>query len=531
MVINMKITLFSVNASRTHTNLAIRCIATSLKRKGFAVSLVEVTEKDSRTEQLSALFKENADIYGFSTYIWNVTPHLILAKSLKKLLPTAKIVFGGPEAACQGEEWLFENSFIDHIIRGEGEEAFADLALGKTSAKIIDSGVYKDFENESIHYDENEAFSSNILYYESSRGCPYKCSYCLSSLHTSKGVRAKSVAKTLEDLKKFEELDGIKIIKFIDRTFNFNKRRAYEIWSALLDPQFTKNYHFEVCASLLDDKTVELLSKFPKGKIQLEIGLQSTNKRTLEAIRRNDDPEKTLATLEKLTTLGNIHIHADLIAGLPFEDIASFEASFNDLYGKCHMLQLGFLKILKGTPIEKELALYGYKYSSEPPYEVLENSFLSFDDIVTLKHIELVLERFSNSGRFEKSLKLCLRYTQPFSLFKRLYDYMGNPAALSQRQAYTKLFDFFCENLGGSDINSDNCYEAKTEIAKDFLMNEQGHLPKELSLATLSLTKEEKRAFFDSHPSFSAQSTEFYDLKEELFAVDRKRKIEISLRK
>ena len=521
----MKIVLFSLNASRSHTNLAIRCLAKSLWQNGFdKVTLIERTEKDNRNDTLAALYRERADLYGFSTYIWNIDAHLTLAQNLKHLLPNSKILFGGPEVSYHSERFLERHPYIDHLICGEGEDAIVTLAkaLGQnvTAPKIIDGGVYQGFLEAGVPYEHSEDTSGSILYYESSRGCPYSCAYCLSSLHTTPRVRAKSVEATLADLTAFEAFDHIRIIKFIDRTFNFDKDRAKAIWKALQSDRYTKNYHFEVCASLLDEECLDLLSRFEKGKIQLEIGVQTTNPRVLAAINRRDDTKEVLQNLETLLSFGNMHIHADLIAGLPTEDYMSFAKSFNDLYGKCDMLQLGFLKLLHGSPLMAKKEEYGYIYHAEAPYEVLANSTLSFEEIIRLHHIEAVLERFSNSGRFSRAMKVLTKDRKPFSVFEALADYLPNPNLLSQREAYSALLAF--EKDRGE---ADRYEELKDALALDFLLNEQGHLPPSLGYRPTVPAQEERQNFRDAHPEAFLPATECYDIPTygRIF-VDRKNK-------
>ena len=501
----MKIVLFSLNATRVHTNLAIRCLSESLKTHGFdEVVLIERTEKDNRNDTLAALRRENADLYGFSTYIWNVEAHLKLAENLKKLLPTAKVLFGGPEVSYHNEAWLDAHPFIDHLIRGEGEDAIVTLCQSQNPPRILDGGVYQGFLTAPVPYHSDTDYHGNILYYESSRGCPYACAYCLSSLHTTPRVRAKSAEDTLRDLSYFENFGALRIIKFVDRTFNFDKKRAITIWEALLSPAYTKNYHFEVCASLLDDESLALLKRFPKGKIQLEIGVQSTNPEVLAAIHRRDDTKEVLKNLETLMSFGNMHIHADLIAGLPGEDYASFARSFDHLYGKCDMLQLGFLKLLHGSPLMAEKEQYGYVTTAEPPYEVLANNTLSFDEINRLHHIEAVLERFSNSGRFSRAMKVLTRERSPFSLFEALADYLPNPNLLSQREAYAALLSF--------EKDAERIIPLKSALALDFLLNEQGHLPPALDFYPITLSREEKHAFAEKHPDAFLPATECYEI-------------------
>jgi len=521
----MKIVLFSLNASRTHTNLAIRCLAKSLKQNGFDdVVLIERTEKDNRNDTLSSLYRERADLYGFSTYIWNVSAHLTLAENLKLLLPDSKILFGGPEGSYHNESFLNCHPYIDFLIRGEGEDAIVTLAKALaqnlTAPKIIDGGVYHGFLDAGVPYESKEDTSGSILYYESSRGCPYSCAYCLSSLHTLPRVRAKSAEATLADLEAFEAFDNIRIIKFVDRTFNFDKNRAMAIWEALQSERFTKNYHFEVCASLLDKESLTLLSRFEKGKIQLEIGVQTTNPKVLAAINRRDDTEDVLQNLETLLSFGNMHIHADLIAGLPTEDYASFAKSFNGLYGKCDMLQLGFLKLLHGSPLMAKKDDYGYIFHAEPPYEVLANNTLSFEEINRLHHIEAVLERFSNSQRFSRAMTVLTKDRKPFSVFESLADYLPNPNLFSQREAYSALLAF------EKDSGEDSRYqELKAALALDFLLNEQGRLPPSLDYYPLTLSREEMQSFRDAHPEAFLPALECYDIPTygRIF-VDRKNK-------
>ena len=513
----MKIVLFSLNASRTHTNLAIRCLAKSLRQNGFdEVTLIERTEKDNRNDTLASLYRERADLYGFSTYIWNVESHLTLAENLKQLRPNAKILFGGPEVSYHNDTWLNDHPFIDHLIRGEGEDAIVTLCQHDDPPRILDGGVYHGFLTAPVPYHSEEDYHGNILYYESSRGCPYACAYCLSSLHTTPRVRAKSVEATLADLIAFERFGDLRIIKFVDRTFNFDKKRAMAIWEALLSPSYTKNYHFEVCASLLDNESLALLKRFPKGKIQLEIGVQTTNPTVLAAINRRDDTKDVLKNLETLFSFCNMHIHADLIAGLPGENYASFARSFDDLYGKCDMLQLGFLKLLHGSPLMAKKEDYSYITTKEAPYEVLANNSLSFEEINRLHHIEAVLERFANSGRFARTMKVLTRDRSPFSVLESLAVYLPNPNLISQREAYSTLLAFEC---------SDRKEELKDALALDFLLNEQGHLPPALSYYPIPLSREEKHAFAEKHPEAFLPATECYEIPSygRIF-VDRKNK-------
>ncbi|MBO5274245.1 MAG: DUF4080 domain-containing protein [Clostridia bacterium] len=440
----MKIILFALNAAYIHTNLAIRALRKPLDAAGFEVRVIEGALKDRRDRMLASLYEERADVYGFSCYIWNLREMLSLACDLKSLLPACKIIFGGPEVSFEDEPFLDAHPFIDHLIRGEGEDALTslctDLAEGKAALRILDGRPYSSFDHAGILYDDSRR--GQMVYYESSRGCPYRCAYCLSSLSGS--VRAKSAEVTLAELEEFEKsCPDARIIKFVDRTFNFDRERARIIWRGLREERFTKTYHFEICASLLEEEDFAILASLPKDRIQLEAGVQSTNPNTLRAISRTDDSEAVIASLKRLMSLGNMHIHADLIAGLPEEDLASMRRSFDMVYGSCHMLQLGFLKLLKGSALRENAEKWGYRYMSEPPYTVLANDFISFEELMILHHIDEVVDRFSNSGKFAKSLNyLVQKSSSPFDLFRELGDFCADIQKLGQRDAHERLAAF-----------------------------------------------------------------------------------------
>ncbi len=523
----MKILLFSLNSSHAHTNLALRTLAAALERRGLSAFILERTEKDSRRGTLEALYEAKADVYGFSTYIWNYEAHLKLAENLKKLLPSSKILFGGPEVSFHGADWLAAHPYVDCLCRGEGEEALAAYCLGDQSERLLDGRASPDFCRAPVPYPTDIDYKGAILYYESARGCPFRCAYCLSARGETPAVRAKSAEDVLSDLLVFENMKGVRLIKLVDRTFNFDRRRAYAIWEGLLDSRYTKQYHFEICPFLLDDPTVALLARFPKDKIQFEIGVQSTNPRVLSAIDRTDDTETLLGRLEELFALGNIPLHADLIAGLPDEDYLSIAASYDALYGKCHQLQLGFLKLLKGTPLWTRTESYDYRFMAAPPYEVLSHRELSFSELSRLHRIEAVTERFVNSGRFYRAMAVLTAGRSPFGVMEAIADRLPPLAALSQREAYVSLL--------AAEDESEDFFEAKRltlpdgtflplfqrpllrrvllreALAYDFLVNEQGRLPPALAFTPLTLSREEKRALVDAHPGLFLPALEGYD--------------------
>ena len=447
----MKVVLFALNASWAHTNLAVRCLREPLERAGFAVTVAEYHLHDRTSRILERLWREDADIYGFSCYIWNLAPMLSIAEQLHALRPGCRILLGGPEVSF--DTGRFDGlSFIDGIVTGEGEEALPEvcrriaggLPFDRVTAGGAAAGAMAD---EGILYRDGEDCGGGVLYYESSRGCPYSCAYCLSS--ATRGVRMKSAEQTLADLRRFETLRAdCKIVKFVDRTFNADAGRANRIWQGLLDGQYTRRYHFEICAALLDEESFSVLSRFPPGKIQLECGLQSTNPATLEAVARHIRPQQVLQAVRRLHGLGNIHVHLDLIAGLPYESYARFAQSFDEAWGSCDRLQLGFLKLLHGTALRGKMAEYGYLCEPGPPYTVLQNRWISYPELCRLSRMAQVLERYADSGRFVRTLRWLLpRVPSPFRFWEGLTDFLetADPRPLqrlSQPDAYRYLLAY-----------------------------------------------------------------------------------------
>ncbi|MBE6589589.1 MAG: DUF4080 domain-containing protein [Ruminococcaceae bacterium] len=441
----MKIVLFALNGSFSHSNLAIRCLRAPLERAGHEVVLLEHTLRDRSAHVLEHLYRERADVYGFSCYIWNLGEMLELSQALRRILPASRIVLGGPEVSYDTERFSGMD-WIDTVVCCEGEEVFSEIcrrfACGETVERTV-KGKEAPLSGTGILYRDGEE-TGGIAYYESSRGCPYACAYCLSSCET--GVRFKSTEETLRDLEAFEELrSDVRIIKFVDRTFNADRARANEIWRALQDPRFTKTYHFEICANLLDEESFEILSRFEKGKIQLELGLQSTNAETLSAVSRHADPARIIQAARRIRDMGNIHVHLDLIAGLPYEDYASFARSFDAAYGASDMLQVGFLKLLHGTALSKDKEAYGYRALPSPPYTVLENRWISYDELTRLSHVAEVLERYLESGRFAHALWYLTPYmSSPFGFWEGLTLYLAaHDARPLQRISQPDVFRYF----------------------------------------------------------------------------------------
>ena len=494
----MKTVLFALNGSYSHTNLAVRAIGHALRASGEEAVIVERNLKDTRLSVLEALVSENADIYGFSTYIWNAPEMYAFASELKALLPNAVTVFGGPEVSFADGDFFEKHPEADTVIAGEGEEAFPLLVQALKNGedcrrRVIAAKPYDGFTESGIYYGEIGEEPRGLVYYESVRGCPFACAYCLSS--RAEGIRAKTAEKALADLLEFEKFDHIRTVKLVDRTFNFDRERAKTIWRALSEDRFTKEYHFEVSAALLDEESFSVLENVPKGKFRLEIGVQSTNPDTIRAIGRALDTKKTLAALERLHRKGNLHIHADLIAGLPCEDYASFARSFDDVYGKGNVLQLGILKLLRGSRMRAEAERYGIVYSPQVPYRVLKTNVLSFAALMRLERIDGLNDRFSNSGKFDHTFPwLPVASGSPFGFFDGLCDFAEEKfgcreiARLPQMEAFRLLWEYaFLLTETGTPID---LAELKQRLALDFLLGETRRLPP--FLHTETVTPEDK---------------------------------------
>ncbi len=445
----MKITLFALNGSYAHTALGVRCLGDALRTAGYPVEIVEGNLHDRTGALLARLYEADAALYGFSCYIWNIEQMLAIAENLKALRPDCRIVLGGPEVSFATERFT-SLPFVDHVITGEGEEAIVALAgavsRGEQLPRVIKGVPDPNFEKRGIHYAKNDPVPP-LVYYESSRGCPFCCAFCLSS--ATRGVRAKSAEQTIRELAEFEEIEGDFTIKLVDRTFNFDIARAKQIWRALLSPAFTKCYHFEVAAHLLDEESFQILAQFPKGKVRLEIGLQSTNEKTLAAISRHTEPAAVLSACARLMRDGACHVHLDLIAGLPHEDFASFGRSFDAAYPHCHVLQLGFLKLLHGTALRARAAEFGAICEQKPPYTVLCTDALSFAEMMKLHAVDELMERLRGKGRFLHTLDFLLpRLGSPFAFYcdfsAHLRDtYAEKPLqSISQRDLFWQLACF-----------------------------------------------------------------------------------------
>ncbi len=440
----------AINAKYIHTNIAVRylnAVSSSVCNTRF----VEFTINQSPEIILDELLTLNPDTLLFSCYIWNISYVEKLCHNIKKILPNITIILGGPEVSHPP----FPEFPYDFIVCGEGETEIPALLKSLSEGvfpteKIIIGKPVEDLDSLPFPYDfQKEDLAHRIVYYEASRGCPFNCSYCLSS--ATKGVRIKSVKRVKEELKIFMDIKVMQV-KFVDRTFNADNDFFIEILKFLKESDNgITNFHFEVAASLISDEALTIIPTLRSGLIQLEIGVQSTNENTLKAINRNPDTEKLFAVVDKLQSFENTHLHLDLIAGLPHEDLSSFKKSFDDVYAHHpNQLQLGFLKLLKGTSLIDRALEFGINIRNYPPYEVLSTNSLSYDDISNLKKAETMIDHYYNSGRYHKMLGAILPYfSSPFDFYLQLgikfFSEGHHLSPLSQIGWYDFLYHFACD--------------------------------------------------------------------------------------
>lgn len=446
----MKTLLIGINAKYIHSNLAIRYLkAYALSKGEFDIQLAEFTINQQLDLILREILKIKPSIIGFSCYIWNFDYIQKLVVTLKKLLPNVIIFLGGPEVSFNALEVITQTS-CDAVICGEGEQAFFELLTsiqrGEPISEIIECSKSVSLDDIPFVYTNYDDLQNRIVYYEASRGCPFNCQYCLSGSEGS--VRVLSHERVFSDLEKFLKAE-IPQVKFIDRTFNANRSYAMDIWRFLSsNDNGITNFHFEIAAELLTDEMIEFLQTTRQGLFQFEIGVQSTNPPTLLAIKRNTDTELLTKIVTALQKNHNIHLHLDLIAGLPYENNNEFSNSFNFVYDlNPDQLQLGFLKLLKGSGLFSKREEYGLVHTSFPPYEILQSNSLSYSEIIDLKQLEELVEIYYNSNRYKLSIKfLSGLFATPFEFFFRLsHFYQQNQHHLrphSKVEYYDILLDF-----------------------------------------------------------------------------------------
>ena len=440
----MKTVLVAINAKYIHSNLAVYSLRSYARTFGYEPKLLEFTINQQKDQILKGIYEAKPDLLCFSCYIWNLSYAEEIIEDIKKILPKVTIWAGGPEVSYDAPKFLKRHPEVDGIMCAEGEKTLTELIsyyeIGKSQGKSLDgiNGIVYQ-ENKTIHqtplrdimnmddlvfpYEDLKDFEHKIIYYESSRGCPFSCSYCLSSI--DKKLRFRSFSLVEKELE-FFLAHKVPQVKFVDRTFNCKKSHAMAIWTYIKEhDNGITNFHFEVAADLLTEDEIALIQTMRPGLIQLEIGVQSTNEKTLAEIHRKTDFEEITRKVKAVQKGENVHQHLDLIAGLPYENYESFGHSFNDVYAlKPEQLQLGFLKVLKGSYMAEAAEGYGCVHKAKPPYEVLGTRWLSYEEILKLKGVEEMVEVYYNSGQFQKTIRAMEHlFETAFSMYEELADF------------------------------------------------------------------------------------------------------------
>ena len=447
----MKILLVAINAKYIHSNLAVYCLKAYAEKNmpqdvNVQIELAEYTINQNRDEILKDIYRRQAEMICFSCYIWNLDYVESMIRDVKKVMKDVIIWAGGPEVSYDSRETLGRLPELTGVMKGEGEKTFAKLCkvygkhseTSELSLEQIDGITFRcpdgticerpwrvpmDLSEVPFVYHDMKKFENKIIYYETSRGCPFSCSYCLSSI--DKQLRFRSLDLVFNELQFFLD-HKVPQVKFVDRTFNCKHDHAMAIWKYINEhDNGVTNFHFEISADLLREEELQEMSTMRPGLIQLEIGVQSTNPDTIKAIHRTMDFEKLKGIVDRIHSFGNIHQHLDLIAGLPYEDYDSFRYSFNDVYAlKPQQLQLGFLKVLKGSHMMEMCREYGIVYKTQEPYEVLSTKWLDYDHVLKLKTVENMVEVYYNSGQFQNTLEYLEGFfPDAFSIYERLGNF------------------------------------------------------------------------------------------------------------
>ena len=434
----MQVVLSAINSKYIHTGLGLRYVGEYAKVQGHEVTLIEETINTPILAVLEKIMAVPAQVYGFSVHIWNKSFVFKLIRMLRKLRPQAAIVIGGPEVAFDAEKIFAELPQADYIVQGEGELVFSELLQYLAGGGAVPKHIaYREGEQVNLNggitviddmsllpfpYPDLEKMLAEhkIVYYECTRGCPFNCAYCLSGI--SRSVRKRPLELVLRDLDRFIAA-GVPLVKFVDRTYNLDEKYFLPMMEHLAQADTNATFHFEIKADILSEQVMDFLATVPKGRFQLEIGIQSTHQPTLKAINRQDNWEKLSANVKRLLSFGNMHIHVDLIAGLPYEDLPTFAKSFDDVYGLgADMLQLGFLKVLPGTQMRRETEKHDLRYMDEPPYEILATKYMPYEDMLYLKHLDNILDQTANSGGFKYTVRALLRASgmTAFAFYRKL---------------------------------------------------------------------------------------------------------------
>lgn len=485
----MKILLVACNAKYIHSNLAVYDLQAYASDYADHIVLKEYTINQQKDDIMRDIYLEHPDVVCVSCYIWNLSFVKELMADLIKILPGADFWAGGPEVSYDAEKFLTENSEFKGVMVGEGEETFKELAgyyveknpqnlkdmtgiCYRDGDQIIHNGWRQIMDLSSIPfiYKDLSEFKNRIIYYESSRGCPFSCSYCLSSI--DKKLRFRDTETVKKELQFFID-NKVPQVKFVDRTFNCKHDHAMAIWKYINEhDNGVTNFHFEISADLLREEELQEMSTMRPGLIQLEIGVQSTNPDTIKAIHRTMDFEKLKGIVDRIHSFGNIHQHLDLIAGLPYEDYDSFRHSFNDVYAlKPQQLQLGFLKVLKGSHMMEMCREYGIVYKTQEPYEVLSTKWLDYDHVLKLKTVENMVEVYYNSGQFQNTLEYLENFFQDaFSIYERLGNFYMEKGYGDVSHTRMRRYEILLEFL--EDVPEISVDQVKDQMVYDLYLRE-----------------------------------------------------------
>ncbi len=485
----MKILLVACNAKYIHSNLAVYDLQAYASDYADHIVLKEYTINQQKDDIMRDIYLEHPDVVCVSCYIWNLSFVKELMADLIKILPGADFWAGGPEVSYDAEKFLTENSEFKGVMVGEGEETFKELAgyyveknpqdlkdmtgiCYRDGDQIIHNGWRQimDLSSISFIYKDLSEFKNRIIYYESSRGCPFSCSYCLSSI--DKKLRFRDTETVKKELQFFID-NKVPQVKFVDRTFNCKHDHAMAIWKYINEhDNGVTNFHFEISADLLREEELQEMSTMRPGLIQLEIGVQSTNPDTIKAIHRTMDFEKLKGIVDRIHSFGNIHQHLDLIAGLPYEDYDSFRHSFNDVYAlKPQQLQLGFLKVLKGSHMMEMCREYGIVYKTQEPYEVLSTKWLDYDHVLKLKTVENMVEVYYNSGQFQNTLEYLENFFQDaFSIYERLGSFYMEKGYGDVSHTRMRRYEILLEFL--EDVPEISMDQVKDQMVYDLYLRE-----------------------------------------------------------
>ena len=567
--------LVALNAKYIHSNLGVLSIQAYAGKQGIKIDVAEYTINQRTEEILRDIYEREPDVLAFSCYIWNVKLLCDIAEQFHLLKPQVPIWIGGPEVSYEAEKTLHTHPWCKGILIGEGEAAVTELAKayleygksketdGKYANNDFDAVLadipgllfrrretvaadFRDKQADGSHtftkeeytddivkttpgavlsmdelpfvYQDMSLFAHKILYYESSRGCPFGCAYCLSSI--DKGVRFRSMELVKSELQFFLE-QKVPQVKFIDRTFNCNPERSIQIWTYIHEhDNGVTNFHFEIAADLLHEQEIACLQQLRPGLVQLEIGVQSANEDTIRAVNRQQNLRHLQQVIAQIRKGNNVHIHLDLIAGLPWEDFDSFKHSFDTVYEmEPNQLQLGFLKVLKGSPVHQKKDEYGIIYQPQAPYEVMRTKWLDFTDIIRLKRVEEMVEVYYNSGQFRLTMTyLGMLYENPFSLYDALGEYYHMKGLEQQSHSRQKRYEILLDFAEWLEKGAGSCRQQKCEIhlLKEFLLFDlyaRENVKNRPRWAKEAVDKKLRRSFYDTQQNIERYLTDYQKYK------------------